>query len=206
MNDYTVTVDSDGVEWAWKVVTERWTLPGVSRRITDVESDARSAIIAAHPERRFTGFTVGVEFARPYVLKPGLPRAIICDIDGTLALHNSRGPFDFDKVETDDVNEPVALALTYLSDIGDVILLSGRQEEYRPHTERWLANHQVFYNNLFMRPEGDRRSDDVVKLDLFDKYVRDNYLPWLVLDDRDRCVYLWRKLGLACWQVNFGDF
>lgn len=207
MSDYTVTVNSDGVEWAWTVSAPGWARPGVSRRITDVESDARSTIIAERPEQRFTGFTVDVEFARPYVPKPGLPRAIICDIDGTLALHNSRGPFDFEKVETDDLNLMVDDVLDLLGAAGHrIILLSGRQEEYRPHTERWLEKHVVSCDELLMRPIGDRRSDDVVKLELFDKHIRDRYWSRLVIDDRDRCVYLWRKLGLACWQVNFGDF
>src|SRR6056297_2761465 len=36
-----------------------------------------------------------------------LPKAIICDIDGTLALRNGRSPFEFDKIDQDKVNEPI---------------------------------------------------------------------------------------------------
>jgi hypothetical protein len=206
VSDYTVTVDSDGVEWAWKVQTGRHLLPGVSRRITDVENDARSAIIATEPSHRFTGLAVDVEFARTYEFN-GQPPAIVCDIDGTLALHTNRGPYDFDKVETDTEYKQVVYALDLFRRDGQrIILLSGRQEEYRPHTERWLKKFQVPYDELHMRPGGDRRGDDIVKLELFDKHVRDLWHPHLVLDDRDRCVYLWRKLGLACFQVADGAF
>jgi CII-binding regulator of phage lambda lysogenization HflD len=50
------------------------------------------------------------------------------------------------------------------------------------------------------------RRDDVVKAELFDQHVRHRYHVRVSLDDRDRCIRLWRQLGLACWQVNYGDF
>jgi predicted kinase len=40
-----------------------------------------------------------------------LPKAIICDLDGTLALMNGRNPFDASKCEEDILNEPVATVL-----------------------------------------------------------------------------------------------
>lgn len=207
MSDFTIHVSSDGQGWDWYVELE----PGgaivtdVSRRITDVEDDARAAITKAGTVLRFSGFSTEMVLDNPYVPIAGMP-AVICDIDGTLAHHNSRGPFDFDKVETDDLDLPVAKYLDMFMNIGHVILLSGRQEEYRPHTERWLEKHLVSYDELWMRAAGDRRSDDIVKLDLFDHNVRNRFNVSHVLDDRDRCVYLWRKLGLPCWQVAPGSF
>ena len=38
---------------------------------------------------------------------PELLSAIICDLDGTLAMHNGRSPYDFSKVSEDSVNEAV---------------------------------------------------------------------------------------------------
>ncbi|MCX5239745.1 AAA family ATPase [Streptomyces prunicolor] len=144
----------------------------------------------------------------PYEPDPALPRAVMCDIDGTLALHNGRGPYDFERCGEDQVNAPVLRVLrSFRLFHGDrIILLSGRGEEFRPHTEAWLAECHVPYDELHMRPAGDRRRDDIVKAELFDQHVRDRYAVLLSLDDRDRVVALWRRMGLPTWQVNYGAF
>jgi len=64
----------------------------------------------------------------------------------------------------------------------------------------------VNFDELFMRPEGDMRPDNIVKAELFDTYVRDNYDVQFVIDDRDQVVDMWRRMGLACLQVAPGDF
>lgn len=184
---------------------------GTARRIDEVADEAAKALIdfdiGCASSRLSYGFDVAVEMANPYKPVPGTPKAVVVDIDGTLAFHNDRGPFDFDKVETDTLNEGVALFVNLMyAGFSEVILLSGRQSEYRPHTERWLDKHQIGYTELYMRAEGDRRSDCLVKAELFDRHVRDSFTVTHVLDDRNRVVYLWRKLGLPCWQVADGDF
>lgn len=144
---------------------------------------------------------------RPYVADPSLPAAVLCDIDGTLADNVARGPYDLERCESDALIAPTADALVSFAGRGDkIILLSGRGEEVRPHTERWLAKHGVRYDELWMRAARDQRGDDVVKGELFDAHVRDRFHVRLVLDDRDRVVALWRRLGLTCWQVDYGDF
>ncbi|MGW0750865.1 phosphatase domain-containing protein [Streptomyces sp. NPDC002587] len=145
---------------------------------------------------------------REYVADPALPAAVMCDIDGTLALTGDRGPYDFSRCELDLLNEPVRHALdAFRRADGDVIvLLSGRSEEHRTQTESWLRRHQVPYDELWMRAAGDTRRDDVVKAELFDAHVRHRYAVRVSLDDRDRVVAVWRRMGLPTWQVNYGDF
>jgi predicted kinase len=145
---------------------------------------------------------------KPYEPDLSLPAAVMCDIDGTLALHDGRGPYDFERCVEDKLNASVLRALWSFRLANDdrIILLSGRQEEYRPHTERWLAQHQVPYTELHMRPAGDRRRDDIVKAELFDTHVRHRYAVRVSLDDRDRVVALWRRMGIPTWQVNYGAF
>ncbi|MEU9034928.1 AAA family ATPase [Streptomyces sp. NPDC048352] len=145
---------------------------------------------------------------RPYVADPALPPAVLCDIDGTLALTGDRGPYDFSRCEIDLLNEPVRYALDAFrrADGDAIVLLSGRSEEHRPQTESWLRRHQVPYDELWMRAAGDTRRDDVVKAELFDAHVRDRYAVRMSLDDRDRVVAVWRRMGLPTWQVNYGDF
>ncbi|MFE2710600.1 AAA family ATPase [Streptomyces mirabilis] len=144
----------------------------------------------------------------PYVADAGLPSAIMCDIDGTLAMMGDRGPYDFARCGDDGLNESVRRALVSfrLANNDEIVLLSGRGEEFREETEGWLARHSVPYDELWMRPAGDTRRDDIVKAELFDAHLRHRYNVRVSLDDRDRVVALWRRMGLPTWQVNYGNF
>ncbi|MGW4724442.1 phosphatase domain-containing protein [Streptomyces sp. S1] len=144
----------------------------------------------------------------PYVADPALPTAVMCDIDGTLALRVDRGPYDFTRCDRDVLNVSVRDALrAFRSAESDrIVLLSGRSEDHRALTEEWLARHEVPYDELWMRASGDGRGDDLVKAELFDAHVRHRYAVRVSLDDRDRVVALWRRLGLPTWQVNYGAF
>ena len=57
-----------------------------------------------------------------------------------------------------------------------------------------------------MREEGDRRKDNIVKYEIFNKFIRDKYCVNYVLDDRNQVVEMWRKLGLRTLQVADGNF
>ncbi|MGV9690489.1 phosphatase domain-containing protein [Streptomyces sp. NPDC003444] len=144
----------------------------------------------------------------PYVADPALPTAVMCDIDGTLALRVDRGPYDFTRCDRDVLNVSVRDALrAFRSAESDrIVLLSGRSEDHRALTEEWLARHEVPYDELWMRASGDGRGDDLVKAELFDAHVRHRYAVRVSLDDRDRVVALWRRMGLPTWQVNYGAF
>lgn len=145
----------------------------------------------------------------PYVANEFKPDAIICDIDGTLALMGTRNPYDESKVHEDRVNEPVATILRELAEIYDILFCSGRTEVCRTETEKWIVeNVEIDPEDfkLFMRPIGDMRKDRVVKLELFDNHIRHNYNVVVVLDDRQQVVDMWRELGLTCLQVAPGDF
>ncbi|MFE2014301.1 AAA family ATPase [Streptomyces sp. NPDC059491] len=145
---------------------------------------------------------------RPYVADPALPTAVMCDIDGTLALRGARGPYDFTRCDEDLLNPSVRDALRAFrnAERDRIVLLSGRSEDHRALTEAWLAHHEVPYDELWMRASGDGRGDDIVKAELFDAHVRHRYAVRVSLDDRDRVVALWRRMGLPTWQVNYGAF
>lgn len=139
-------------------------------------------------------------------VQDSLQDCIIVDIDGTLALRNGRNPYDFSKVDTDIVNEPVADILrTYINDTY-VIIVSGRDERCRIATKDWLLENDIYFDDLYMRPENDTRPDEIVKREIYDKYINDNFNVKFVLDDRDKVVKMWRDLGLTCLQVYYGDF
>ena len=146
--------------------------------------------------------------AKPARMNPHAPFAIVCDLDGTLALHVARGPYDTSKLETDALNMAVFETLFHYYMQGTkIILLSGRDEgECREATVRWLKAHKVNYDHLFMRPAGDTRPDYVVKYELFKKHVEPDFYVTFCMDDRDQCVALWRQLKLPTFQVNYGNF
>lgn len=147
---------------------------------------------------------------KPEVVKhdPSLPNAIICDIDGTLAIMGDRGPYDWDKVGVDTVNEPVRSLLNNYeqSEKGSVILLSGRDGSCATETRSWLLSNGIWFDALHMRSAGDMRKDYVVKEEMYNEHVKGKYNVSFVLDDRNQVVELWRRLGLACFQVAEGDF
>ena len=135
-----------------------------------------------------------------------LPDAILCDIDGTLAFHEERSPFEYEKLHTDTLIQPVYNVLQSLSTDCEVIIMSGRPNENREATEKWLKDNNVHYDALFMRKTDDDRNDSIIKQELFDENIRGKWNIRTVLDDRDRVVHMWRSLGLTCLQVNDGDF
>ncbi|MEV5941173.1 AAA family ATPase [Streptomyces sp. NPDC051994] len=151
---------------------------------------------------------VGLSAVEPYTPDKTLPTAVMCDIDGTLAINVNRNPYDFTRCEQDGLNASVCDALlAFRQTHGDrIVLLSGRGEEFRERTQAWLAAHEVPYDELWMRAAGDGRRDDLVKAELFDAHVRHRFHVRVSLDDRDRVVAVWRRIGLPTWQVNYGDF
>lgn len=150
----------------------------------------------------------------PYSGTPGKPKAFLVDIDGTLAhMRDYRGPFDWHKVSLDDVDEVIS-NIVYDITFGayernasyEVIVMSGRDESSREETIKWLHKHHISFDRLFMRPAGDFRPDNIVKHELFNNHVRDNFDVQFVLDDRQQVVDMWRRMGLTCLQVAEGDF
>lgn len=148
-----------------------------------------------------------------YVPDDTLPAAWLVDLDGTLALMDGRGPFDWKRVGEDTVNEAVrdlVLALSTAHDLHPsapkIVILSGRDESCRFETELWLVENEIPCDALYMRPAGDMRKDAIVKLELFREHVAPSYHVRGVLDDRDQVVEMWRSLGLTCAQVAPGNF
>ncbi|MGB0522329.1 MAG: AAA family ATPase [Flammeovirgaceae bacterium] len=136
-----------------------------------------------------------------------LPKAIICDLDGTLAILK-RNPFDASTCEEDELNQPVYDVVKSYHEKGyRVILVSGRMDTYKPQTLTWLEKYQIPYDELIMRREKDMRKDAAIKREIFETHIKPNYFVAFVLDDRNQVVDMWRnELGLACLQVNYGDF
>ncbi|UWP83939.1 AAA family ATPase [Dactylosporangium fulvum] len=143
-----------------------------------------------------------------YVPPPDAPRAVLVDIDGTVALFNGRSPYDMSRVSTDLPNAPVIAAVRAMHAAGhEIVFCSGRSDDCREETAVWLEEHVgVPYSGLFMRQFGDQRRDSVVKAEIFEKEIRSRFHVVGVFDDRQQVVRMWRSLGLTVFQVAEGDF
>ena len=135
-------------------------------------------------------------------------QAIVSDMDGTMIHIGNRSPYDASLCdETDTPNWPVINTVIALVNSGyDVVFVSAREEKDRAPTERqirkYLPGHFDF--KLFMRSTKDHRQDDIVKKEIYQKWIEPYYDVLFVMDDRQRVVNAWRELGLTCFQVNPG--
>lgn len=153
-----------------------------------------------------------VQLSKVYEEPPYRERAILVDIDGTLAKHVARSPYDYTRVSTDAVHEHVAKMVRMYNAKGYVIIiLSGRPDtndgQVRRDTVEWLEKNNIPFDELHMRPGNRLQDNDAdIKQDLFDEHIRNQYRVDLMLDDRDRVTRRMRKLGIPVLQVAPGDF
>lgn len=160
----------------------------------------------------------------PYVADESKPSVIICDLDGTLAdYHSTRPAYGFEPslIALDKVIEPVATIVDNMGIFGlsKIIFLSGRTNNYYEETLKWLCNNlcieSVFNEELtgisptknydielFMRKSNDFRKDNIIKYEIFDEHIRNNYNVKFAIDDRNSITSLWNSVGIFCLNVN----
>lgn len=139
---------------------------------------------------------------------------IICDLDGTLAINQNRGWFEYAKAIDDPVDTRLLRIIkNHLKQKVRVFFVTGREDigVCREMTRTWLQKHlsefeYVFDYNLIMREKGDRRGDQITKKELYERYIKDYYNVLCVFDDRQKVVDMWREQGLLCCQVAKGDY
>jgi hypothetical protein len=142
---------------------------------------------------------------------------IIIDLDGTLADCEPRryhvngeakdfGAF-FAAIGDDKPFEWCDELITAMSRYGyDIVLCSGRPEDYRKVTELWLTFNRIEYDALFMRPSGDGREDAIVKKEILERDILPKWDVLFAVDDRQQVVDMWRENGITCLQCAEGDF
>ena len=124
----------------------------------------------------------------------------------------------------DKPNAPVIkMAQMFKADGFKIVIFSGRNDRGFDATVQWLNNNHVPFDLLVMRPDKfkpkswpisngnpatpDMRfmPDEILKKKMLDTFVDINDV-FLVVDDRDKVVKMWRDLGLNTFQVAPGDF
>jgi len=137
---------------------------------------------------------------------------IICDLDGTIANRvTDRSPYDGDRVFEDEANQALLVVLGKMdSPQYKIIFFSAREDVgiCRDETIRFLEVKCGIENpHLILRDTKDHRKDSLVKYEMFMKNITDKENVLLWFDDRDQVVEMVRnRLGVPCFQVNFGNF
>lgn len=150
---------------------------------------------------------------KTYTPNEKLPKCIIVDIDGTIAEMNGRGPFEWDKVDTDLPRQFVIDVVTGYADRHNchIVFLSGRDGCCYAKTYDWIAKyfgHDISWT-LNMRKTKDFRKDCIVKEEIFWNVVAPKYNVIGVFDDRPQVLQMWHELKLPnviCVGNPFNEF
>ena len=141
----------------------------------------------------------------------------IFDIDGTLAdishrLHHiQKTPKDWTAFFADcgddcPIPEIIAVACALKKAGHTIVYNTGRSEAIRDLTEEWLEDFGLPCGQVFMRPEGDHREDNIVKAELLAAIVESVGEISGVFEDRQQVVDMYRAKGLRVFQVAPGNF
>lgn len=135
------------------------------------------------------------------------PTAVIVDVDGTLCdvssvrHHVLTRPKNFEAFHEGSLHcPPHQRALDYVSEAADeghdILIVTGRMAMWRDNTVEWLRDNMPRgWVGLWMRPQGDYRTDVEVKREIHTELAK----RWDIvgaIDDNPSIVALWQELGI----------
>lgn len=127
----------------------------------------------------------------------------------------------FEDQALDEPIEPTVKALAQLSGRYPAIFFTGRPESTRAATSRWLMRHGCAIDvvppyaaltadssdsPLWMRPDGDRTDDHILKIRMLNQARELGYKPIMAFEDRARIVAAYRANGLVVAHMDTGNF
>lgn len=135
-----------------------------------------------------------------------LPRAVIFDMDGTLCDVTSVRHYVLNKAKDYDHFHKGSIWCPPHYDVvnevhrrkaeGDVILIvTARMERHYYGTRGWLRAHDIPYDAMHMRRNGDHRKDYHVKADILAQ-LQLGYTIVAAYDDNPNVINLWREAGI----------
>ncbi len=155
-----------------------------------------------------SNFDFTIRKKQPYVYKNkkpnGLPKAVCVDLDGTLAhMNDKRSPYDWNRCHLDDIDHVVLEHIIMYKKMGHkIIIFTARDQAATESTLQWLKLHEVPYDDLITKGLNDNRKDYIVKKEMLEKSVIPFYDVFVMLDDKDGVVDVYRKMGLKTFQVE----
>lgn len=141
-------------------------------------------------------------------------KCIIFDLDGTICDVSHRRqyvatkPRNWDAWNKGLVNDKPHQAVKFVYQVlrnqydADLIIVSGRSDDYKEQTIKWLTDNEIFYDEIYMRKYKDHRDDSVVKGEIADEIQKTHDII-CVFDDRKRVVDMWIERGI--WVFDCGQ-
>ena len=137
------------------------------------------------------------------------PKAIIVDMDGTLChinknMENPRKYYDSKRVGEDIIDDSVSVMVNSMSMCNiNIIILTGREDvnNCAKLTEKWLFDNCVKYDLLLLREHKDHRPGEIVKKELYEKYVKPFYDVLFAIDDMQKIIDMWNSIGIKTLKV-----
>jgi FMN phosphatase YigB (HAD superfamily) len=137
---------------------------------------------------------------------------VLVDMDGTLAdsrhreqfIHgrSKNWPAFFAAMDADEPNVAIADWVRDLAQRYEIVIVTGRPQQYLPNTLAWLGKYRIPSSQILMRRSGDRRPDYVVKEEML--AALDPSQIAFVIDDRPSVCEMWERRGLRCHRVVLG--
>lgn len=133
-------------------------------------------------------------------------KAILLDLDGTACdvrsiKHHVEGSVkNLDRYHLESVNcPPNAHVLKLVDEFRNdhaILVVTARDFKYYQSTVIWLDQHNIAYNDIFMRSRGDVRPDYEVKSDMLTEIIKKGYSPVHAFDDNPAIIRLWSEHGI----------
>ena len=140
-----------------------------------------------------------------------LPPAVIFDLDFTIMYRKNRGPFEFNKADSDDFDPKAKWMIErWISDGITPIFITGRDATYESleaikkalginRTEKLDG---AYYPYIILgRSSGDRRPSILVKKELYENLVEGKYNVLMAFDDDQEVVDMYKSKGIFASKV-----
>jgi len=145
-------------------------------------------------------------------------KTIVFDIDSTLAngghrehLYAGRGSDTWEEFINASLYDSPHEEIQWLNHLMAreynvyIVILTARSESGRDITVQWLKNHNIIYDEIIFKPEQDainRVPDHVFKEHVLDDLISRNLTPFMVFEDRQSVVDMFRSRGIPVCQVR----
>ncbi len=156
-------------------------------------------------------------WGKKYELMTSKP-IVIVDLDGTLSdgshrlhllptenLHLTESWSEFNRAAAGD--SPIKSTIAVINGLWvsgfAIVILTGRSDEVRYETCKWLNENGVKFDEIIMRRQDDNRKDSVIKEEALRAIGLDNIV--CAFDDSPNVVKHFRSLGITTYQVTEYD-